>query len=120
MKKDGKQQERQKMATKNSQQAHIKISDNECPDPAECRADRICASNKFNHFPLCSVRPGQTVKIVRAAGGRRLAAKLANMGLYPGSELRVLSNLMGPMIIEVKGSRLSLGRGVASKIMVRE
>ncbi len=47
-----------------------------------------------------------------------MESKLTAMGMYPGSEVRVLENHGGPMIVEVKGSRLSLGCGVAAKIMV--
>ncbi len=40
------------------------------------------------------------------------------MGLSPGSEVIVVRNSLGPMIIEVRGVRLALGRGLASKILV--
>ncbi len=71
-------------------------------------------------FPLSTAKSGEIVKVVRAAGGRGLESKLAAMGIYPGVEITVVSNLGGPMIIEVKGSRLSVGHGVASKVMVEK
>jgi Fe2+ transport system protein FeoA len=41
------------------------------------------------------------------------------MGLVPGVELEVVSSrLQGPFIVEAKGSRLMLGRGMVRKILV--
>ena len=94
------------MRQEESPQELIKRTDDECPDSAECTAERVCVKSPSNSFPLCATNPGQTVKLVRATGGRGLRSKLADMGLCPGSEIKVLTNLGGPMIIEVKGSRL--------------
>gem|GEM_PF-291006 len=94
--------------------------DEGCPDLDECLAGRPCKRIPFNFFPLCALNPGDIVKVVRTAGGRGVESKLAAMGIHPGAEVRAISNLGGPMIIEVKGSRLSIGRGLASKIMVEK
>jgi Fe2+ transport system protein FeoA len=52
------------------------------------------------------------------AGGD-LQSRLAAMGLVPGVEIEVIQNFMqGPFLIEVKGSRIILGRGMAQKIRV--
>jgi ferrous iron transport protein A len=41
------------------------------------------------------------------------------MGLVPGVEMEVVSaRSMGPFIVEAKGSRLMLGRGMVRKILV--
>ena len=42
------------------------------------------------------------------------------MGLVPGTPLTVISMNGGPMILEVMGTRLMIGRGMARKVMVRE
>jgi Fe2+ transport system protein FeoA len=54
---------------------------------------------------------------VGAGGG--LKSRLAAMGLIPGSVLEVVRNHMhGPLIVQIKESRLVLGRGMALKIDV--
>ncbi|MBN1631403.1 MAG: ferrous iron transport protein A [Thermoleophilia bacterium] len=48
-----------------------------------------------------------------------LARRLIAMGLTPGAEVHVLQNRgRGPLIIEVHGVRLALGRGQAARVAV--
>ena len=43
------------------------------------------------------------------------------MGIVPGSIVRLVSpETNGPVIVEVKGSRLALGRGAAQRVIVVE
>jgi len=59
------------------------------------------------------------VKAVRAGWG--LQRRLGDMGITPGTVLRLISGgPTGQTIIEVRGSRLALGRGVAEKIIVKK
>ena len=52
--------------------------------------------------------------------GRRLFAKLTQIGLHPGDSLRVLriAPMGGPVLVEINGREVALGRGVAQKIFV--
>ena len=71
--------------------------------------------------PLCASIPGQPLTVVGFHGGPGMQRRLADMGLTPGTELKLISrDNRGPVIIELRGSRLALGRGVAHHIMVRE
>lgn len=71
------------------------------------------------HVPLAMVSPGEVVTVVNVRAGRGLARRLADMGLVPGTTLRVInSQTPGPIIVEVRGSRLVLGYGIAQKVMV--
>jgi ferrous iron transport protein A len=48
-----------------------------------------------------------------------LARRLISLGLTPGAEVRVLQNRgRGPLIIEVHGARLALGRVQAARVIV--
>ncbi len=68
---------------------------------------------------LANVKAGRKVRFVNVRAGQALKARLAALGLVPGSELEVVSNSFhGPFIVAVKGSRLVLGRGMAQKIVV--
>jgi ferrous iron transport protein A len=73
----------------------------------------------MNMIPLASVGPGQRVRLISVNAGRGLQSRLASMGLVPGVEIEVVRNTIhGPFIVEAKGSRLMLGRGMTHRIMV--
>ena len=73
------------------------------------------------HVPLAMVRAGRMATIVGVNAGWGLSKRLADMGLVPRTTLRVInSQAPGPIVVEVKGSKLVLGRGIAQKIMVEE
>lgn len=69
--------------------------------------------------PLDDVDAGQRVRISQIHGGRDLTARLYAMGLTPGASVDVIATGGGPMILDVLGSRLMLGRGMAAKVLVR-
>ena len=65
------------------------------------------------------VSPGETVTVVGVRAGWGLTRRLADMGLTPGVPIRVVNSQMpGPIIIDLRGSRLVLGHGMAQKILV--
>ncbi len=71
--------------------------------------------------PLLYLPEYSTGIVIDIRGGRGLMKRLIDMGLTRGTKIRVLkSSGPGPMLIEVRGSRLALGRGVAMKIYVEE
>ena len=70
-------------------------------------------------MPLAMVHPGRRVRLVSVNGGRGLQSRLASLGLVPGVEMEVVSSRAhGAFIVEAKGSRLMLGRGMVRKILV--
>jgi ferrous iron transport protein A len=68
--------------------------------------------------PLSMARSGERVRISEIRGGRGIVGKLANMGLYPGVEIVVVSNSPGPLILNRGGVRMGLGYGMAHRILV--
>lgn len=52
-------------------------------------------------------------------GGAGLMQRLALRGITEGRTLKVISCSRGPIIVEVRGGVLALGRGMARKIRVR-
>ena len=73
-----------------------------------------------NFLPLTMVKSGELVEVVGIKGGFGLRRRLASMGLAPGIAVRVVNNQMpGPFAIDLKGSRLVLGHGMAQKVLVR-
>ena len=72
-------------------------------------------------MPLAMARPGELVTVIGVRAGWGLQRRLADMGLTPGVQIRVINSQMpGPVLIELRGSRLVLGHGVAQKIIVKE
>lgn len=70
-------------------------------------------------LPLCNAQSGRRLKVACIEGGRRLCARMASMGIYPGVEMEVLCSGCGcPCLVRVHGGTLSLGAGVSEKIMV--
>lgn len=57
-----------------------------------------------------------TVKVIRA--GFKAIRFLADLGIHEGEKIRIVKNDIGPVIVEVKGTRVAIGRGLAEKIEV--
>ncbi|MFO7633499.1 MAG: FeoA family protein [Caldilinea sp.] len=69
-------------------------------------------------FPLTMAGSGQPVRLTRILAGRKLTHRLTELGLTPGVNFEVLHDHGGPLLLAVRDSRLALGRGMASKILV--
>ena len=68
---------------------------------------------------LNNISNGERVKLLAIDGGCNLQCRLAGMGLVPGMEVTVISNIPGrPLIIETYGIRLTLCQKMASRIRV--
>ena len=64
---------------------------------------------------------GQLLEVTDILGGWGIRRRLAQMGIYPGSRLRVVSQgaFGGPLLIDVEGRVVAIGRGIADKVIVR-
>ena len=69
---------------------------------------------------LKQLKEGQTGIIKYVQRGKMVVKRLADMGLNPGTEIKLIRSSMftGPVQIEVRGSRLGLGKGLISKTMI--
>ena len=64
---------------------------------------------------------GTRAVVSELQGGRGFASRLAGMGITVGCQIEVLQNpAHGSLLVLVRDTRIALGRGVASKILVRE
>jgi DtxR family Mn-dependent transcriptional regulator len=61
------------------------------------------------------------VKVVSVDAGKRAKHRLANLGIIPGSKISKTRSAVfnGPIEINVRGSKIVLGRGLAAKIVVK-
>jgi len=70
-------------------------------------------------IPLARISEGEEVKVYCVNCGRGLRKRFCDLGLYDGTMVKVIKNdVVGPMILEIKGYKLAIGRGQAQKIMV--
>jgi Fe2+ transport system protein FeoA len=70
--------------------------------------------------PLSQIEAGQTVTFVSVDAGGGLKQHLAAMGLLPNVRITVIRNWhCGRIIVNVKNTKVVLGRGMAHKVMVR-
>ena len=73
-----------------------------------------------NMVSINNLKKGQCGKISFIRGGHNLLQRLLDMGLTPGTKICAVrvAPLGGPVELSVRGSKLALGRGVASKVFV--
>jgi ferrous iron transport protein A len=67
---------------------------------------------------LAQVKEGELVRIVDVLGGLGLRNRLASIGIFPGAQVKVVKSPPGPVIVEVAGSRVAIGQGMAKKVEV--
>ncbi len=73
-----------------------------------------------NNFFLTELKKGQKAIIISILWGRMAIKRLADLGLTPKTQIKISRKaLFGPIEVEFKGSRLVLGRRLASKILVK-
>jgi len=71
------------------------------------------------HMSLLMVNHSKKIKLTEITWGTKLKKKLQDMGLTPGVEFSIVSQTgHGPVVLDVRGTRLALGRGIVSKIFV--
>ena len=72
-------------------------------------------------IPLSSLKPSRAGTICGLEGGRGLTSRLATLGFTPGAELTMVQNYgWGPLIVQIRDTRIALGRGEAQKVQVIE
>ena len=77
-----------------------------------------CAAQEVS---LVDMHEGQKGIMAHTVGGLGAMRRLAEMGLTPGCEVKLLRkcSFHGPVEIEVRGAALALGYGLALKVFVQ-
>ncbi|MEM0053509.1 MAG: FeoA family protein [Nitrososphaeria archaeon] len=71
-------------------------------------------------IPLSSVPENSKCIIEELSGGVGLTRRLMEMGMVPGTEVEVVQNNLGPIIVRIRGITIAIGRGMANHIFVRK
>ncbi len=69
-------------------------------------------------MPLTMAKIGESNTIKRVGGREDTRKFLENLGFVVGGMVTVVSEISGNMILNVKDSRVALGRDMANKIMI--
>jgi ferrous iron transport protein A len=69
-------------------------------------------------MPLTFAKPGETNTIVKVGGREETRKFLEKLGFVTGSEVSVVSENGGNLIVNIKDSRIAIGKDMAVKIFV--
>jgi ferrous iron transport protein A len=71
---------------------------------------------------LDQIYENKKATVIDIQGGQGMRQRLGQMGIHPGDEISMLryGALRGPILIEVHGSQVALGRRIASRILVEK
>jgi len=69
---------------------------------------------------LDKVSEGKVATVISINAGRTLLSRLLNMGIVPGTKVKILvNNGRGVMVISVHDTEISISREIAQKLVVK-
>ena len=69
-------------------------------------------------MPLTMAKTGETVTIRKISGKDEVRQHLAELGFVVDSDVTVVSEIAGNLILQVKDSRIVLDKTMANRIMI--
>ena len=69
-------------------------------------------------MPLTMLNAGETYTIKRVGGKEEIKRFLENLGFVAGGNVTVVSETGGNLIVNIKDSRVAIGKDMANKIIV--
>lgn len=69
-------------------------------------------------MPLTIAKEGELNTIKKVGGKEETRKFLENLGFVVGSTVTVISQVSGNLIVNIKDSRVAIGKDMASKILV--
>ena len=71
---------------------------------------------------LDHINENRKAQVIDIQGGQGIRQRLSQMGIHPGDTITILryGALRGPILIEIHGSQVAIGRGIASRVTVEE
>ncbi len=69
-------------------------------------------------MPLTMANTGEPLTIKKVGGKEETRKFLENLGFVAGGAVTVISDIKGNVIVNVKDSRIAIGRDMAMKVMV--
>ena len=69
-------------------------------------------------MPLTMAKTGETVTIRKISGKDEVRQHLAELGFVVDSDVTVVSEIAGNLILQVKDSRIALDKTMSNRIMI--
>ena len=69
-------------------------------------------------MPLTMAKAGETVTIQKITSKDEVRLHLAELGFVVGSDVTVVNEIAGNLIVQVKESRLALDKTMANRILI--
>ena len=69
-------------------------------------------------MPLTMAKAGETVTIRKITGKDEVRLHLAELGFVVDSQVSIVNEIAGNLIVQVKESRLALDKTMANRIMI--
>ena len=69
---------------------------------------------------LSSLKKDEFCRISSICGGKSARRRLCELGLNKGVLVQVVKNDIGPLILNIQGHKLAIGKGLASKIIIEK
>jgi len=69
-------------------------------------------------MPLTMAKTGETVTIRKITGKDETRQHLAELGFVVDSDVTVVNEIAGDLIVQVKDSRVALDKSMANRIMI--
>ncbi|SCG82597.1 hypothetical protein DW1_0990 [Proteiniborus sp. DW1] len=72
----------------------------------------------MDKISLASLKSNEYGRVKEIFGGCKAKKRLYELGLYKNACVKVEKNDFGPLILNLSGNKLALGRGLASHVIV--
>ena len=69
-------------------------------------------------MPLTMAKSGERVTVRKITGKDEIRQHLADLGFVVDSDITVVSEIAGNLIVQVKDSRIALDKSMANRIMI--
>lgn len=69
-------------------------------------------------MPLTFAKEGEAASIKKVGGKEETRQFLENLGFVTGADVTVISTVGGNLIVNIKDSRIAIGKDMANRIMV--
>ena len=69
-------------------------------------------------MPLTMAKSGERVTVRKLTGKDEIRQHLAELGFVVDSDITVVSEIAGNLIVQVKDSRIALDKSMANRIMI--
>lgn len=68
-------------------------------------------------MPLTFLNTGESAQVIKVRGNEEMHHHLENLGFVPGSQVKVITEQAGNLIVEVKGAQVALDKATAKRII---